>query len=311
MESGPNDQAAFERAASLATSNQARLTVIEVMEPIPPFLTKLSPLLFRQARIRRVETAQKQMRNSVTGRIDMETKIPEGIVFLEIIREVLKNGQDLIVKSAEGTGTGEGALWSSTDLHLLRKCPCPVWLLKPSAPTKYQSILAAIDFDHNDGDSANESLNRQILPMAASLALSEFYELHIVHAWTAYGESSLRSGLAKIPEDKLNAYIEHERVKHQRLLDSAVAEYMAAIGRGTGNYPDPQIHLIKGHARDAIPELANTLQTDLLVMGTVARTGIQGFLMGNTAETILKRVDCSVLAVKPEGFATPVTLEEG
>lgn len=39
MESGPNDQVAFERAVSLATSNQARLTVIEVLEPLPPFLT--------------------------------------------------------------------------------------------------------------------------------------------------------------------------------------------------------------------------------------------------------------------------------
>jgi len=44
-------------------------------------------------------------------------------------------------------------------------------------------------------------------------------------------------------------------------------------------------------------------------MGTVARTGIQGFIMGNTAENILNQLDCSVLAVKPPGFVTPVTLD--
>jgi nucleotide-binding universal stress UspA family protein len=44
-------------------------------------------------------------------------------------------------------------------------------------------------------------------------------------------------------------------------------------------------------------------------MGTVARTGISGFFMGNTAETILNQLDCSVLAVKPQGFVTPVTLD--
>jgi nucleotide-binding universal stress UspA family protein len=44
-------------------------------------------------------------------------------------------------------------------------------------------------------------------------------------------------------------------------------------------------------------------------MGTVARTGIRGFFMGNTAETILEQIDCSVLAIKPEGFATPVSVE--
>jgi universal stress protein E len=45
-----------------------------------------------------------------------------------------------------------------------------------------------------------------------------------------------------------------------------------------------------------------------VVMGTVARTGVPGFIMGNTAETILSQIDCSVLAIKPPGFTTPVTL---
>jgi nucleotide-binding universal stress UspA family protein len=45
-------------------------------------------------------------------------------------------------------------------------------------------------------------------------------------------------------------------------------------------------------------------------MGTVARTGISGFLMGNTAETILNQIDCSVLAIKPPDFQTPVTLQD-
>jgi len=32
--------------------------------------------------------------------------------------------------------------------------------------------------------------------------------------------------------------------------------------------------------------------------------------MGNTAEMVLEEVECSVLAVKPLGFVTPVTLED-
>ena len=45
-------------------------------------------------------------------------------------------------------------------------------------------------------------------------------------------------------------------------------------------------------------------------MGTVCRTGVAGFFIGNTAEKVLSEVNCSVLTIKPEGFATPVTLEE-
>lgn len=55
--------------------------------------------------------------------------------------------------------------------------------------------------------------------------------------------------------------------------------------------------------------LARRLRVDCIVVGTVARTGIAGFIMGNNAETILERIDCSLLAIKPPGFVTPVTLE--
>ena len=67
------------------------------------------------------------------------------------------------------------------------------------------------------------------------------------------------------------------------------------------------VHLPKGDAVHAIPELVKELGVDLLVMGTVCRTGIPGFIMGNTAEQVLGAVECSTLTVKPEGFVSPVT----
>jgi nucleotide-binding universal stress UspA family protein len=45
-------------------------------------------------------------------------------------------------------------------------------------------------------------------------------------------------------------------------------------------------------------------------MGTIARTGVSGLVMGNTAETILDQITCSVLAVKPANFVSSVTLDE-
>ncbi len=73
--------------------------------------------------------------------------------------------------------------------------------------------------------------------------------------------------------------------------------------------PDIHFHVIKGHAQHVVPELASELAADLVVMGTVARTGIAGLFMGNTAEDILTQLDCSVLTIKPPGFTSPVTLE--
>ena len=45
-------------------------------------------------------------------------------------------------------------------------------------------------------------------------------------------------------------------------------------------------------------------------MGTSCRTGLSGLLIGNAAESILASVRCGVLTVKPDGFASPVMLEE-
>ena len=69
---------------------------------------------------------------------------------------------------------------------------------------------------------------------------------------------------------------------------------------------EPRCISWSGEAGEVLPRLAEGLDAGLIVMGTVARTGISGLIIGNTAETILQSVHCSVLAVKPEGFVTPV-----
>jgi nucleotide-binding universal stress UspA family protein len=48
---------------------------------------------------------------------------------------------------------------------------------------------------------------------------------------------------------------------------------------------------------------------DLVVMGTVARAGIAGMLIGNTAERVLRKLPCSVLTVKPDVFVSLVRLD--
>ena len=59
-----------------------------------------------------------------------------------------------------------------------------------------------------------------------------------------------------------------------------------------------------------ITSFVESRNIDVVVMGTVARTGIAGLVMGNTAERVLRRLRGSVLAVKPPGFQSPVTRHE-
>ena len=255
--------------------------------------------------------SERLLQSIALGMDALVASVLNGKRFLEIIRDVLRAERDLVIKLAESADAGSRML-GSNDMHLLRKCPCPVWLLRPGVATRFRCVLAAVDVDERVSAKAgkvNQGLNRKILEMASSLALGDSAELHVVHVWDAIGESVMRGAFMPTPEEEIRAYVDAERIRHSRALDEVLDALKSTHGHDALDYLKPARHLPQGAARKEIPALVRQIQADVLVMGTVARTGIPGFFIGNTAETILNRIDCSVLAVKPEGFLTPVTLE--
>jgi len=318
MERGDASQPALKRAVVLAENNQASLTVVVVIPRVTigvdmPDGGPISRDL-QAALVSELEAWIVSLVEPYRQRLDVQHKILLGTFFLEVIREVLRNGRDLVIKCPESPDWLD-RFFSGDDMHLLRKCPCPVWFIKPGASRSYKRILAAVDVDDFYPPpelATRHALNVQILEIAASLAIAEFAELHIVHAWEAISE--LVSGFvfsSDVSSEKIAANIEQERRQQQQLLDELIRKINT---KGDGardvlDYLKPRTHLLKGSARKEVPALAKRLQVDCIVMGTVARTGIRGFIMGNTAETILEQIDCSVLAIKPPGFVTLVALE--
>ncbi len=305
----------LERAVSLAENNQARLTVVEVINELPRNTKLIAHAQSLEELQEKIVAGHRQELEKLVapwiGNIEIQTKVLIGLPFLEIIREVLRNDHDLVIKTAESGGLLD-RVFGSDDMHLLRKCPCPVLLVKPESSKTYQRILAAVDVDDTFSTeelNTRHQLNSQILELANSLTLSESAELHIVHAWVAIGESKLQGTRAGIPMEEIIAYTEDINQQHEQNLSILMDEMINNLGQGSLKYIKLQKHLLKGPPRKVIPALCKDIKADLVVMGTVARTGISGFFMGNTAETILNQLDCSVLAVKPQEFETPVTLE--
>ena len=307
--------AALERAVTLAESNQASLTVLGVVDRITagigmPDGGPISADL-QSAMVAADMQALEKVTNPYRKRVQIKIEVRKGIRFMEIIRQVLNNGHDLVIKVPEKLDWFD-RLFGSDDMNLLRECPCPVWLVKPQLEKSYRVVLAAVDTDDGYPPAelkSHDALNREILEIACLLALSDFAELHIVHTWQAIGESAMRGAFMHTPEIKIINYVEQVRRQREAKLDRVVHEVTSQLGEGVAEYLNPQIHLIKGGPRKEIPKLAKQLKAEVVVMGTVARTGIPGFIMGNTAETILNQINCSVLAIKPSEFETPVTLE--
>ncbi len=306
----------LERAVTLAENNQASLTVVDVVEHVTDGISLPAGETISADLQAEMVKSHKQKLDALVEpyikRIKLETRILVGTPFLEIIRDVLCNGRDLVIKLPEQQDWLD-RLFGSDDMHVLRKCPCPVWLIKPQEPKSYRRILAAVDVEDTESPEEMESqriLNHQILAMASSLALAESAELHVVHVWDAIGESAMRHGVfMRTEEDTVNSYVENVRQQHETSLDNLIGEVEASVGKEVLDYIKYETHLVKGWARKEIPAQAKRINADLVVMGTVARTGIPGFIMGNTAETILNQIDCSVLAIKPPGFESPVTVD--
>jgi len=305
---------ALVRAVNLAQNNQASLVVVCVVPKMTagigmPEGGPISSDLQKYV----VNGAKKELAATIKpfeSQVDIQAVVLVGSPFLEIIKEVLRNDHDLVIKSPENIGWLD-RVFGSDDMHLLRKCPCPVWLVKQSNSNTYRRILAAIDVDTDyppDEVTKRHKLNVQILEMSASQALSDFAELLVVHAWQAIGEGAIRNEFISTSDANADEYVENVRSLHKQELDKLINEVIDKKNAEANKYLYPQKHLIKGLPQKEIPLLANELGVDLIVMGTVARTGIPGFFIGNTAETILSQIKCSVLAVKPADFETPVKL---
>jgi universal stress protein E len=301
------------RAVSLAENYQANLTIIDVvpivtagigMPPGGPISAELQSAMVSKRR-----TELESLVAPYQQRRDIQIEVLVGQMFLEVIRAVLRNKYDLLIKPAENPDFVE-RLFGSNDMHLLRKCPCPVWLTRPDEKSNYGCILAAVDFNlDSQSNTVEQSLNQQILDLASSLALSDFASLHLVHVWDAPAEMTVRSW-ADNPNEASMTYVEGERSRHETAFNRLRDQLRDEIGKEAYDHLSPQFHLRRGAASTVIPEMAKQLQADLVVMGTVARTGIAGLFIGNTAETILEQLQCSVLAVKPLGFVSPIKLSE-
>ena len=309
---GTDYSAALNRAVTLARNNQAPLTICATVDAVSGDM-QMAVTAVTPAELQGIAVAEKRdwleevVRSVATDGVSLEAKVLIGKPFIEIIRQVLGNDYDLIIKSAEVAGGLRNMLFGSTDMHLMRKCPCPVWIVNPTEHYKYRRILAAVDQDPEE--PVTDMLNRQILEMSASLALAEFSQSHIVHAWDIVGEDIFRSVHSGLSDAEVDAMVDEEASKRRCWLENLVKAYGSKADKSAIDILEPRLHVIKGRPKDVVPTIARDLAVDLVVMGTVARTGIAGFFMGNTAESILTQLDCSVLTIKPPGFVSPVTLE--
>jgi len=222
--------------------------------------------------------------------------VTHGKTGIAVIKQVQIGKHDLVLLQAKGPHSRRAGGIGDTAWELLRKCPSSVLLIsQQEAKNSPAKILVTLDAAAED--EKHIALNKKIMTAAADLAIKLGASLTAIHCWAIYGE-----GLVK---DYMTAAEFADIEEGTRKLGEEGLQSLAASL--TAKPADFHMKLIRGLPNIQIPLFANDNHFDLVVMGTVARQGLAGAFLGNTAEEVLPQLHTSILAIKPDGFVSPVS----
>lgn len=290
------ETSSLKQAIELAAANHATLQVLLVYPQLPKSHDEFrsnyeSVLLEKMEDSVQSLLAELHQPHSHTVKINIEGA---KAVANTIVRRVLRDGHDLLIKEAESVRKGFKAI----DMDLLRQCPCPVWLNRAAdEDARQKNIAVAIDPDDNTG--AGPELAKRMLELGFSLAHDRKGKLTVISCWDYVYEHFLRhNAWTPVPDDEVQKLVRSAEQDHRSALDELIQQ--AGLGKNIA------VEHLRGQADELIPHIVEQNSIDLIVMGTVARTGIPGFIIGNTAENIAQRLPCSLLAMKPGDFSSSV-----
>ena len=207
---------------------------------------------------------------------------------------MIREGYDLVIKEAS---LEQGI--DQLSMRLVRKCPCPVWVIKYDS-TDFKRILAALDVGARYPETA--ALNKKIIELAHSLAQREGGEAHYLHSWRLEYEGMLSNPRFRVSPEEI---VEMK----EELFNKRRTELIKLLSDNHIYNTEQQIHMMEGFSSEVIGQAIKKLDIDVVVMGSVGRSGIPGLLIGNMAEKLLSTINCTVLTVKPDGFKSPVILD--
>ena len=293
IDAGAGNHPALDQAVSLATRCGARVKIVDVLPRVPEAVRHyVTPDRERDLVEHRRERLQ-SLAGAIHG-VATATDVLRGRSGTALIQEVVHSGHDLLVRSHGRDEPRRPRRFGAIDMELLRHCPCPVWLVAHHEAHRPWRILAAIHASAED--AVEQGLNETILDWALTLHGFGNTQLTILQAWTAYGASILKSHM---PHEELTEFIETTR----RQEEGALARFLKPFAE---RLKSASVESVYGEPDEAITRFVEANGIDAVVMGTVARTGIAGMVMGNTAERVLQRLRGSVVALKPQGFQTPI-----
>lgn len=202
-----------------------------------------------------------------------------------ITEEVLQNSYDLVVKYTKEEESITALIFTPMDWQLLRRCPAPMLMVRDGDWKHQRRILVAVNV--SDDESYHEEFNHMLVSLGIDLA--DNLERGNIHLVSAYPPTPINMAI-DLPEFHTSEYT--NGIRGQYLIN------MKALRQKFGIDED-HTHVREGFPEEVIPEVAKELEAELVVLGTAGRTGLSAALLGNTAEHVISKLKCNLLAIKP------------
>lgn len=297
-----DQQFLVDQAVKIAHESEGELLLVDVMPDLPA----MARLVVKESE-HLVELALEEKRTKLqalaeplrVAGVKVATKVLRGRTSVAIIQEVHHYRADLVLRITKGKQSRATGFFGTTAWRLLRHCPCPVWLLRNDRPQTFGHLLACVNTSSED--PADAELNDKIVELAQSLSEHLGGRYSLVHAWSLWGEQFLEK---RLPAGELETL-------RRKCRNAAAKPFHEFLDKRGIPRDAAHVHLMDGDPRDVIPEFVAEHEVDVLIMGTVARAGLVGLVMGNDVEKILGKVQCSVLALKPATFVSSISEGEG
>ncbi len=292
-----DNQPALSRAYELASKTGATVTAMMVVYDLSyDMTTMLSPDERESMRDAVTKEHAKWLSAQLKEQGFSETDIVvewNNRAYESIIYFALNNQIDLVVKATKNHDDLASVIFTPTDWHLMRKCPRPVLLVKEHDWPEGGEIIAAVNVGTEDDEHA--ALNDKLTIIANDYASLLKGNVNLVNS---YPSTPLNIAI-EVPEFDPDTYHDAVKTHHTKEMRSHALKY---------GIPEDKCVVKEGLPEKVIPQVAKTLDAELVVIGTVGRVGISAALIGNTAEHVIDELNCDVLAIKPDGFESPLTV---
>ena len=264
---------ALRQAGLLAQASGASLSVVHVVDDDQP-----QTLLEMERR-----EANEILREQISVMPELQKAkcnplVVTGSPFSGILHAATTMQADLIVMGTHRRTLLRDIFVGTTVERVIRTGPFPVLMVNREVQQHYDRVLVPVE-------TSEPSIHA--LRMARASGLFNLTHATLLHAFVAIGKGKLRMAGADTAE--------YEASERQNANDGLIG-FLAANDLGSQKW---SLRVEEGAPTDVITRAVDQMRTDLVIMGTHARSGLLKELIGSVTEAVLRSVNADVLAVPP------------